>query len=316
MAWQLADALRGYLWIGQHVGEWLATAHHGLLAAQASAHRPAEAAMHANLGTLYLQLGEYARSVEHHDHAIELYRELGDKDAEASVLNNLSLVHRRSGELDAAKDALVRCLEMLRSADSISTGLYNLGQLAVELGEIDAAVDHFAQALALAPNADSHTYLGMALRLRGRVDEARAHLDRALEIGNVPAGEAEALENLAALELAAGDTEAAVSLASRALSLVGDGGDQQVATSVRITLGEIRRARSEFDDAVALFDQALTTARRIGYGSGEVRALIGLAVVWRDLSRDADAQAAADQAVRRSGELGLRALENRARDLG
>ncbi|MCP2242999.1 AfsR/SARP family transcriptional regulator [Lentzea aerocolonigenes] len=320
MAWQLADALRGYLWIGQHVGEWLATAHHGLLAAQASAHRPAEAAMHANLGTLYLRLGEYARSVEHHDHAIELYRELGDKDAEASVLNNLSLVHRRSGELGAAKDALVRCLEMLRSADSMSIGLHNLGQLAVELGEIDAAVDHFAQALDLAPNADSHTYLGMALRLRGRADEARAHLDRALELGNVPAGEAEALENLAALELASGDTEAAVSLASRALSLVGDGGDQQVATSVRITLGEIRRARSEFDDAVALFDQALTTARRIGYGSGEVRALIGLAVVWRDLSRDADvgeakARAAADQAVRRSAELGLRALENRARDL-
>jgi tetratricopeptide (TPR) repeat protein len=315
MAWQLADALRGYLWIGQHVGEWLATAHHGLQAAQASAHRPAEAAMHANLGALYLRLGEYARSVEHHDHAIELYRELGDKDAEASVLNNLSLVHRRSGELGAAKDALVRCLEMLRSADSISTGLYNLGQLAVELGEIDAAVDHFAQALALAPNADSHTYLGMALRLRGRADEARTHLERALEIGNVPAGEAEALENLAALELASGDTEAALSLASRALSLVGDGGDQQVATSVRITLGEVRRARSEFDDAVALFDQALTTARRIGYGSGEVRALIGLAVVWRDLSRDADAQAAADQAVRRGAELGLRALESRARDL-
>ena len=58
MAWQLADALRGYLWIGQHVDEWLATAHHGLQAAQSSAHRPAEAAMHANLGTLYLRLGE------------------------------------------------------------------------------------------------------------------------------------------------------------------------------------------------------------------------------------------------------------------
>ncbi|NKE63718.1 tetratricopeptide repeat protein [Lentzea sp. PSKA42] len=317
MAWQLADALRGYLWIGQHVGEWLATAHHGLQAAQASANPPAEAAMHTNLGTLYLRLGEYALSVEHHNHAIELYRGLGDKDAEASVLNNLSLVHRRSGELEAARDALVRCLEMLRSAsaDSVSTGLYNLGQLAVELGEIDDAVDHFSQALALAPNADSHAYLGMALRLQGRFAEARAHLERALEIGNVPAGEAEALENLAALELASGDTEVALSLASRALSLVADGGDQQVATSVRITLGEIRRSLFDFDIAAELFEQALATARRIGYASGEIRALIDLAVVWRDLERDSESRSAADQAARRGAELGLRALENRAREL-
>ncbi|MEU0879641.1 BTAD domain-containing putative transcriptional regulator [Lentzea sp. NPDC005914] len=315
MAWQLADALRGYLWIGQHVGEWLATAHHGLLAAQASAHRPAEAAMHANLGTLYLRLGEYALSVEHHNEAIELYRTLGDKDAEASVLNNLSLVHRRSGQLAEAKTALVRCLEMLRSADSISTGLYNLGQLAVELGEIDGAVDHFSQAHALAPNADSHTYLGMALRLQGRFGEARDHLERALEIGNVPAGEAETLENLAALELASDNAPAALSLASRALSLVADGGDQQVATSVRITLGEVRRALSDFDAAAELFDQALTTARRIGYASGEVRALINLALVWRDLGRHSESRSAADQASRRSAELGLRALEARAHEL-
>jgi DNA-binding SARP family transcriptional activator/tetratricopeptide (TPR) repeat protein len=317
MAWHLADALRGYLWIGQHVGEWLATAHQALQAAQASAHRPAEAAMHANLGTLYLRLGEYARSVEHHGHAVELYRALGDKDAEAGVLNNLSLVHRRSGDLVAARDTLLRCLEMLRpsAADSVSTGLYNLGQLAVELGEIDGAVEHFAQALALAPNADSHTYLGMALRLQGRLDEARAHLERALEIGNVPAGEAEALENLAALELASGNTAEALTLASRALSLVADGGDQQVATSVRLTLGETRRALSDLDSAAGLYEQALATARRIGYASGEVRALIDLAVVLRDLDRDADARSAADQAARRGAELGLRALESRGREL-
>jgi tetratricopeptide (TPR) repeat protein len=315
MAWLLADALRGYLWMGQHVGEWLATAHHGLQAAQASAHRPAQAAMHANLGTLYLRLGEYALSVEHHDQAIELYRALGDEDAEASVLNNLSLVHRRSGQLPEAKQALVRSLEMLRSADSVSSGLYNLGQLAVELGEIDGAVEHFSQALALAPNADSHTYLGMALRLQGRFDEARAHLERALELGNVPAGEAETLDNLAALELAAGNPEAALALASRALSLVADGGDPQVTTSVRITLGEVRRALSDLDAAAELFEQALVTARRIGYASGEIRALIDLAVVWRDLERDSDARSAADEAARRSAELGLRALENRAREL-
>ncbi|MFI6100415.1 BTAD domain-containing putative transcriptional regulator [Lentzea sp. NPDC051213] len=315
MAWQLADALRGYLWIGQHVGEWLATAHHGLQAAQASAHRPAEAAMHANLGTLYLRLGEYALSVEHHNLAIELYRALGDKDAEAGVLNNLSLVHRRSGRLGEARDALVRCLGMLRSADSVSTCLYNLGQLAVELGELDGAVEHFSQALALAPNADSHTYLGMALRLQGRLAEARTHLERAVEIGNVPAGEAETLENLAALELAEGKAEDALSLASRALSLVADGGDQQVATSVRITLGDARRALFDFDIAAELYEQALATARRIGYASGEVRALIGLTVVWRDLERPDDARSAADQAVRRSAELGLHALENLAREL-
>ncbi|GLY54972.1 BTAD domain-containing putative transcriptional regulator [Lentzea sp. NBRC 102530] len=317
MAWQLADALRGYLWIGQHVGEWLATAHHGLQAAEASAHRPAEAAMHANLGTLYLRLGEYARSVDHHDRAVALYRELGDEDAEAGVLNNLSLVHRRSGNLTAARDVLLRCTEMLRSssADTVSTSLYNLGQLSVELGEIDGAVDHFSQALSLVPNADSHTYLGMALRLQGRLDEARAHLDRALEIGNVPAGEAETLENLAAVELAAGNTDAATSLATRALRLVADGGDQQVATSTRITLGEIHRAASDLDTAADDFQQALTTARRIGYASGEVRALIGLALVLRDRGRDADSRAAAGEAVRRGVELGLRALELRAREL-
>ena len=232
------------------------------------------------------------------------------------MLNNLSLVHRRSGDLAPRRTPCVRCLEMLRSTDSVSTGLYNLGQLAVELGEIDGAVEHFSQALALAPNADSHTYLGMALRLQGRLDEARTHLDRALEIGNVPAGEAETLENLAALELDSGNAEVGpVPGLTRPVAGRGRrrpaGGDHDPDHARRDPPGPVRlRHRRR-----ACSTQALATARRIGYASGEVRALIDLAVVLRDLDHDADSRSAAEQAARRSAELGLRALENRAREL-
>ncbi|TWP48918.1 tetratricopeptide repeat protein [Lentzea tibetensis] len=313
MAWRLADGLRGYLWIGQHVGEWLATAHHGLHAAYEQHHRPAEAAMHANLGTLYLKLAEFDRSIEHHNRAIALYRDLGDGDAEAGVLNNLALVHRRSGNLTAAKDTLLRGLEMLRSADTVCTVLYNLGQLAVELGELDEAVEHFREALRLQPSADSNMYLGMALRLRGEREEARKHLERALEMDNVPEGVAEALEQLAALHLDLGEPRRAEELASRALALVSDGGDQQVATSARIGLGDVLVSEGRLDDAMALYEQAQGTAHRIGYHSGEVRALLGLAEVHRRQGRADASRAVAEEAASMSARLGLRALEQRAR---
>ncbi|GLZ34289.1 SARP family transcriptional regulator [Lentzea sp. NBRC 105346] len=313
MAWRLADGLRGYLWIGQHVGEWLATAHHSLHAAHENHHRPAEAAMHANLGALYLKLGEFERSIEHHDRAVALYRELGDNDAEAGVLNNLALVHRRSGNLLAAKDTLLRSLEMLRASGTILMVLYNLGQLAVELGELDEAVEHFTSALRLGPAADSHTYLGMALRLQGFLVDARHHLELALELDNVPEGLAETLEQLALVHLDLGSPDAALELATQAVGTLPDGSDQQVSTSTRITLADVHVARGDVDSGVALYEQALATARRIGYHSGEVRALLGLAAAHRAQGLLDASRTAAEEAVALSERLGLRALERRAR---
>ncbi len=69
-AWQLADAMRGYLWLGKHVTEWLTTARLGLHAAHAKGHQLAEAAMHQNLGTLHWTLGDYQTSLEHYNHSL------------------------------------------------------------------------------------------------------------------------------------------------------------------------------------------------------------------------------------------------------
>ena len=326
-SWRLADGLRGYLWIGKHVTEWLATAQYGLHAAYEQHHQPAEAAMHQNLGTLHWKLGEFDTSVEHYERALELHRSLDDADAEAGVLNNLGIVHLESGDLAAAKQDFQRCLDLRRAAGSPPSGratvLVSLGMLAMETGDLDEAFAHLSESLEISTEfglrgseATCRTYLGTVLRLRGEPSAALEQLGLALDVsveGGFRDATARVLESTAAARMDLGEHVAALTLAGRALDELRESGDQQVTTNVLIVMAEANRRLDRLRTADEQFQQALTKATRIGYQPASAKALVGLATTRRQLGAPAEALSLCDRAITLAVALGLRLTEAQAR---
>jgi DNA-binding SARP family transcriptional activator/tetratricopeptide (TPR) repeat protein len=323
MSWRLADALRGYLWIGKHVTEWLATARYGLHAAHEERNLPAEAAMHGNLGTLHWKLGEFETSAGHYRQALELHRSLGNASAEAGALNNLGLVHMESGDLVAAREVLQACLALKSGPNGVRTGrstvLISLGMLAIETGDLGEARTHLTESLKISTaqglkgsEATCRNFLGVVLRLLGDPVAALEQLDTALAVtleGGFREITARVLESTAVVKVGVGEPVAALELAGRALDELRESGDQQTTANVLAVMAEANRSLGRLRTADEQFQQALTKAQRIGYQPAAARALIGLAGTRRMMGKLEEALEACLRAVGIAVEVGLRITE-------
>ncbi|HEX6345271.1 AfsR/SARP family transcriptional regulator [Umezawaea sp.] len=327
MSWRLADALRGYLWIGKHVSEWLVTARYGLRAAHAERDLPAEAAMHGNLGTLHWKLGEFATSASHYQQALELHRSLGNAAAETGALNNLGLVHMESGDLAEARRVLTLCLDLKRGPNGVKSGhstvLISLGMLAIETGDLAEAYTHLTESVKISSTkglkgseATCRNFLGVVLRLRGEPVAALEQLETALalslEVGSREAT-ARVLESTAVTKVDLGEPVEALALAGRALDELAESGDQQTTTNVLVVMAEANRRLGRLRTADEQFQQALTKADRIGFQPAAARALIGLATTRRLLGAPEEALELCGKALGIALEVGLRITEAVAR---
>lgn len=327
VSWRLADGLRGYLWIGRHVTEWLSTARYGLDAAHEQRDVTGEAAMHQNLGTLHWRLGDFETSVAHYTRAVELHRLSGDLESEAEVRGHLGVVRLESGDLTSARNDLETCLALKRESGGSRAGetgvLTGLGVLAIETGELAEAVDLLGEALAISvehglrgSEITALTLLGVASQLMGEPQRALDHLSEALrrstEAGFREAA-ARALESTASVRVDLGEHAEALDLADRALAELREDGDQRITTNVLVVMASANRGLGSLRTADEQFQQALTKARRIGYLPGEARALVGLAGVRRLLGQLDEAKSLATQAVALTTRLGLRVTERSAR---
>ena len=108
------------------------------------------------------------------------------------MLNNLGILARREGDLDAAQARFLGCLALYRQAGDtqrVATVLHNLGLTAQDRGDLEEAMGWFEESLALQRalgNARGAAItlngLGMTTRKRGRPAEAQAFLAESLMI--------------------------------------------------------------------------------------------------------------------------------------
>ncbi|WP_081915415.1 AfsR/SARP family transcriptional regulator [Saccharothrix sp. NRRL B-16314] len=327
VSWRLADGLRGYLWIGKHVTEWLSTARYGMDAAHEQRDLAGEAAMHQNLATLHWRLGEFTTSIAHYTRAVELHRVSGDLASEAGVRSCLGVVRMDAGDMEGARDDLETCLALKRESGGPRSGeagvLIGLGVLAIETGEPAEASDLLTEALAISvghglrsSEITALTLLGVASQVMGEPQRALVHLSEALRL-STDAGfresTARVLETIASVRLDLGEHAEALALADQALTELREDGDQRITTNVLVVMASANRGLGSLRTADEQFQQALTKARRIGYLPGEARALVGLASVRRLLDRPAEAETLATEAVTLTANLGLRVTERSAR---
>ncbi|MFJ7213359.1 tetratricopeptide repeat protein [Amycolatopsis sp. NPDC098790] len=317
-AWLLADALRGYFWMGMRRVEWAAAAEAGLAAAEAAGDARACAVSRLSLADLNFRQGRYRPAVRHYTAALLLARRAGWAEAQAAVLGNLGCVYWQSGRLAAAASRFERGLALSRRLGQVAgeaVAFANLGLVHWEMGRLAAAADHYAQALRRFRRIGSRygeainlANLGQTQRARGRPAEAADLLGRSLrlqrEAGN-RGGEAETRSRLAAAYADLGRLDEALECAQAGLALAREAGDPRTEAEALATLGAVLHRTGDRAGALRRYGQALDLIRETGDRYPEADALLGLAAAADDLAPGRQALALAERA-------GYRALRGQA----
>ncbi len=125
----------------------------------------------------------------------------------------------------------------------------NLGQVLTDCGRVDEALAHCQRAVEVAPdNPEAHNDLGFVLAGRGQVDQAIAHYQRALEIES---DYADAHYNLGIVLAGRGQFEEAISHYQKALEIKPD------YAQAHNNLGLVLAGRGRFEEAIAHYQKAL-----------------------------------------------------------
>ncbi|MFE9689337.1 BTAD domain-containing putative transcriptional regulator [Micromonospora sp. NPDC005806] len=324
-AWQLADALRAWFHQRGRRAEWLAAATVALDAARAEDDLPAQVAMHLSIALVHVTSGRYEEARRHLRDGLRI--DIGDDwpEGRAGMLNNLSAVHQRLGDPQAAIDCARRSLALNRQLGSDggeAMSLANLGFAYWQLGALAEAEEHFRAAHDRGARAGARynvavLLVDLASVRRDLGDHAvaeelyarglAAHHDLGYRYG-----EATALAGRAVLWGATGRAEPARPDAERAVALTREIGDTGTEAWARDALARVLLALGRPAEAAAEHRRALELARETRFCWCEATSLAGLAAA--ELAAEApDAarehgQAAVELAVR----AGYRPIELRA----
>ena len=223
--------------------------------------------------------------------ALKLARELGNGLVEMRALHYLGNAY---GDLAEKQKALGFYQEALtlagRLGDSAlaATTLNNIGLLYDDLGDTDRAIRSYEAALEAVGTPDDAfhaTVLNNQARVLEKVDPSRARelYGRTLELGEKSGARhlrATALNNLALLDLNAGNPAGALRRSQEALRLAA--GRQDVEIDVRRALGLAHRRLGDLDSARRELEAALALSRERQDGVRESQVIPELARTERD----------------------------------
>ncbi len=188
--------------------------------------------------------------------ALEIARETGVRHFEASVLGSLGSQYHSLGDLDEAMSCFSEALQIHREIDSHDgegVQLRYMGLLMADQDRMEEALKSCESALALHRDTGNQrdiardlSALGRILSEAGKLSEAREHCRTALEISALTGdriSEATTLATLAGINVADGDSTAALERYGSAVSII-----EELAL-VRLHFGNLEAVRRKLIDS-------------------------------------------------------------------
>ena len=214
---------------------------------------PTNARAHNNLGVALARQGQIDTAIEHYETAIRLHPRYVDPR------NNLGILLVRQHRFDPAREQLSRALEI-----DPRNGMaeYNLAQLFLAQGQTDSAIVHLQVAAGRMPSfAEVQNHLGTTYLQRGEYERALEHFRQVLRLDPQHAG---ALNNVAWILATCPvdrvrDGRAALAYAARALQA-----SPVVTADILDTQGAALAEAGQFDAAVASAQRAVQLAADAG----------------------------------------------------
>ncbi|MFB8387776.1 tetratricopeptide repeat protein [Microbacterium sp. NPDC055910] len=232
---------------------------------------PLEAPLVGNaLGASLLAQGRFAEARASFEGGLVAARAAGDLWREGMLWNNIALLHLHTGELDEARTALGRSIEISTQcgdASAAARGRVNLAKLLLDLGDDSAAETQARQALADMQELEhvpgvvvAYSNLAAAVCALGRFDEcaeiAEAGLAVAREAG-MKRSEFELLRTIGASLLGEGRLGEAREAFERARILIESIGDRLGVAEVAEDLGDCAHAANDIAEARRRWQEAV-----------------------------------------------------------
>ncbi|MGW7515130.1 ATP-binding protein [Streptomyces sp. NPDC054796] len=276
-AWQLAVVLWNAKAPSSLTTDWLPMGRIGLAAARRLGDRPAQALLLEDLGFAHTKLNRLAEALDCHGDALLIRRDTGDREGEAASLNALGLVHLRGRELAPAA-------ERLEQAAALFT----------ELGE-----GHW-QTVAVANLALVHFRAG-------RLAEADEAIHRALTVHR-DEGAARSVGNalwiLSGIHLDRVEPRQALDAAEEAVALALDLRSNVMEACWLLALGDAQEALGRSGDALVSYHRSASLHRRLGDHSREALAWQGAGATYHRIGRVTESVAFHRRAVAAHRALG------------
>jgi CHAT domain-containing protein/Tfp pilus assembly protein PilF len=261
-------------------------------------------------------------AVKKYEQALPIFRAVGERSRESTVLARLSYIHFNLGELKKALEYDELALPLQRAMNDRrgeAQTLFNLGRLHDIFGDRQKAQGYYNHSLQIRQaegdrRGEAETLNGIAIT-HSRVGEwqkAQEYYGRALEIRRAlgdRAGAGQILNNLGVDSYYAGEPQQALEYYRQALQIQQALGNRRSEAVTHVNLGTIYLDLGELQQAEEALRQGLELSRTIGYRQMEASALSNLGELHYDRGELQPALEYFNQALQIRREMGDRQKE-------
>jgi DNA-binding SARP family transcriptional activator/tetratricopeptide (TPR) repeat protein len=261
-AWQIPWALGPFFHRRGRWRDYVASQQTALAAARRLGDPAAQAHSHYLLGHAQALLEDYDAAEPNVRQALDMFRDLGDRNGEALVLNGLSVMLEKQERYEAALAHALDALRMLKAVGhwwTQATLENGVGWLYAHLGQYDQALIHCQRSLSLHREsghrggaADTLDSLGYIYLHLGDLAQAKAHYEHAIEayreLGAL-FGEGNSLAGLGDVLVSEGQADAARAAYLEAVAVL-DTLPHPLADEVRVRLHVLDAQRDTVPEAV------------------------------------------------------------------
>jgi len=207
-----------------------------------------------NMGIIFQIQGRLEKALQHYRKALNIHREIGNKEGEASDLGNMGNVYR-------AQNKLKEALQHYRKALNIHRKIGDKIGEASDLGN-----------------------MGVVYKIQNKLKEAINYHQKALdidrEIGN-KRGEASDLDNMGNVYRAQNKLKEALDYHQKALDIDREIGNKRGEATSLCNIGVTYQTQDKLKKALQHYQKALTVYRKIGDKRGEAKVLWNIGLVYR-----------------------------------
>jgi DNA-binding winged helix-turn-helix (wHTH) protein/Tfp pilus assembly protein PilF/TolB-like protein len=258
--------------------------------------------------------GNFAKRKQLYEEALAVCQSIGNKRCEAGALNNLAGVLEDWGDLPGAKkryEGALAVRQAINDKKGVALALNNIGTVLQVEGDLDGAKKEYEQAFTIYRSIGAKPEQGMTLgniaeviALRGDLNQAKNTMRESLriwqELGTMSTSAADEQTEMGNLLFLAGDLDGAERLYEKSISMAASLGAPNTSTAARIGLARIWTEKGRMAEA----EKAVRECREMFRREKQIEAeALAETLLLRILLRGGRPQEARTEAERASGLL-------------